>query len=64
MSRAKEIFEQAMSFEMLSGTKWIQAEYKYNYHFAFMPKAKIVEEMGNYYLEIESMNDRVLVKKI
>ena len=32
---------------MQSGTKWQQAEYKYNYHYAFMPNVKIIEELGS-----------------
>ena len=56
--------DEKTTFEMLSGSKWIQAEYKYSYHSAFMPKVKITEDMGNYYLEVENMNDKVLVKKI
>lgn len=51
-------------FEMQGGSKWQQAEYKYNYHYEFMPKVKIMEELGNYYLQVDSMNDKVLVKKL
>ncbi len=50
-------------FEMQNGKKWQQAEYKYNYHYEFMPKVKIIEETGNYYLLVESMNDKVLVRQ-
>ena len=49
---------------MQSGSKWQQAEYKYNYHYEFMPKVKIIEELGNYYLQVDSMSDKVLVKKL
>ena len=41
-----------------------QLEYKYSYHCAFMPKVKIFEELGNYYLQVEGMNDKVKVEKI
>ncbi len=51
-------------FEMQNGTKWKQAEYKYNYHYAFMPKVKIFEELGSYYLQVEGVNDKVKVEKI
>ena len=51
-------------FEMQSGSKWQQDEYKYNYHYAHMPKAKIIEESGNYYLQVDGINDKVLVKKL
>ena len=51
-------------FELQNGIKWQQAEYKYSYHYAFMPKVKIFEELGSYYLQVEGMNDKVKVKKI
>ena len=50
-------------FEMQNGKKWQQAEYKYSYHYEFMPKVKIVEELGSYYLVVDSMNDKVLVRQ-
>jgi len=50
-------------FEMQNGKKWQQTEYKYNYHYEFMPKVKIIEETGNYYLLVESINDKVLVRQ-
>lgn len=51
-------------FELQSDSKWQQSEYKYNYHYEFMPKVRIIEELGNYYLQVDSMNDKVLVKKL
>jgi len=51
-------------FEMQSGSKWQQAEYKYNYYYAHMPKAKIIEEFGSCYLQVDGINDKVLVKKL
>jgi len=51
-------------FEMQSGSKWQQAEYKYIYYYGYMPKAKIIEEAGNFYIKIENIDDKVLVKRI
>lgn len=51
-------------FKFFGGQTWQQNEYKYSYYYAFMPKARVIEEMGTYYLEIENMNDKVAVKRI
>lgn len=48
-------------FEFQGGGKWRQNEYKYCYHYAYMPLAKVVERQGAYYLEVEGMNDSVQV---
>jgi len=51
-------------FKFAGGNTWQQNEYKYTYHFEYMPKAKVIMQSGAYYLEIESMNDKVEVKKV
>ena len=51
-------------FKFFGGNAWQQDEYKYNYHYEYMPKAKVFELSGEFYLEIETMNDKVKVKKI
>jgi len=51
-------------FEFHSGGKWRQKEYKYYYHYAYMPRAKIVDRNGRYYLEVDGMNDCVEVVRI
>ena len=51
-------------FEFSGGGKWKQNEYKYYYHYAYMPSAKVVEEGGSCYLEVDGMNDTVEVVKI
>lgn len=56
--------DEKIVFQFFGGNKWRQAEYKYNYYYAYMPQAKIVWELGSYYLEVESMNDRVKVEKV
>lgn len=50
-------------FEFYGGRKWKQNEYKYSYHYSYMPQAKVVSENGNDYLVVEGMLDKVLVKR-
>ncbi len=48
-------------FQFTGGSKWKQAEYKYNYHYAYMPRAKVVQNGGRCILEVEGMTDTVEV---
>ncbi len=52
-------------FEFSSGghRKWKQAEYKYLYHYAYMPRAKVVQEGGRYVLHVEGVSDSVEVRQ-
>jgi hypothetical protein len=51
-------------FKFFGGQKWQQNEYNYNYFYAYMPNAKVIDESGQYYLVVEGMNDKVAVKQI
>jgi len=51
-------------FEFYGGCRWQQAEYKYNYHYAYMPRAKVVDKGGRYVLEVEGMSNSVEVRRI
>ncbi len=44
-----------------SGRKWRQAEYKYLYHYACMPKARVMERGGRFYLEVDRVRHSVAV---
>ena len=48
-------------FEFYGGRKWRQNEYRYNYHYAYMPTAKVVQEGGRYLLHVEGMGESVEV---
>ncbi|KAF0216765.1 MAG: hypothetical protein FD174_3588 [Geobacteraceae bacterium] len=48
-------------YEFFGGRKWRQAEYKYSYHYAYMPRAKVTQEGGRYVLTVEGMGDSVEV---
>ena len=51
-------------FEFFGGRKFKQDEYKYNYTYSYKPKAKVINEMGQYYLEVEGMSEKVKVKQV
>jgi hypothetical protein len=57
-------FEGGRVFKFINGQIWEQAEYKYLYHYAYRPKAQVVADRGAYYLQIEGLKERVLVKKV
>ncbi len=52
-------------FEFSSGLhrKWRQAEYKYLYHYAYMPRAKVIQKGGRYELHVEGLSDSVEVQR-
>lgn len=50
-------------FEFYGGQKWKQAEYNYCYHYAYMPRAKIIQEGGRYMLHVEGMSDSIEVRR-
>lgn len=49
-------------FEFYGGRKWRQAEYKYLYYYAYMPRAKVVQEGGRAMLYIEGISEPVEVR--
>ena len=54
-----EGFDDEKIFEMSDGSTWQQAEYKYWYHYAYMPKAKIISENGRTELHVDGNYVRV-----
>jgi len=56
-------FESGRVFEMDNGLKWQQAESIYRYRYKFRPVAKIWENGGSYYIEIEGMDEKVRVRR-
>lgn len=50
-------------FEFNSGRTWKQNEYKNQYQYAYRPTARVVQDGGRYYLEVDCMNTRVEVKR-
>lgn len=50
-------------FQFHGGRAWRQAEYKYNYYYAYMPYARVTYEGGRYVLEVEGIDDSVEVRR-
>ena len=55
-----EGFDDEQIFKMSNGTYWIQAHYKYWYHYAYRPNVIITEENGRYYLSVS--NEKIEVR--
>ncbi|WP_430310004.1 hypothetical protein [Pseudomonas sp. PONIH3] len=49
-------------FEFYGGRKWKQAVYQYEYFYAYMPQAKVVQEGGAYMLKVQGMSSSVAVR--
>jgi hypothetical protein len=47
-----------------SRRNWRQDEYKYLYHYAYMPKARVVVEGGRYFLEVDGVRERIAVREV
>lgn len=48
-------------FEFNGGRKWRQAEYKYLYHYAYMPQAKVIQDGSRFILKVEGVDESVVV---
>lgn len=57
-----EGFDDEVLFRMRNGTYWLQAQYKYWYHYAYSPDATITEENGRYLLNVAG--NSIPVRKI
>jgi hypothetical protein len=51
-------------FEFQSGSTWEQAEYKYSYHYAYRPEARVVEGMNGTVLHVDGMSESVRVRRV
>lgn len=54
-----EGFNQDMIFKMSNGTYWVQAKYKYWYHYAYRPDVVITQEDGRYILHVAGQSIEV-----
>jgi hypothetical protein len=55
--------DQDVIFEFNCGGRWRQTQYKYLYHYAYMPRAKVIEYGGRYLLEVEGIAAGVEVRR-
>lgn len=49
-------------FQFENGNVWQQAEYKYNYHYAYRPDALVVDGINGPELHVEGMEETVRVR--
>ncbi|MFT3749119.1 MAG: hypothetical protein QM768_12410 [Agriterribacter sp.] len=59
-----EGFDDEMLFALSNGQYWIQAEYKYWYHYSYMPPVKIYSYKGSYYIFVDGQIQTVKVLQI
>ena len=51
-------------FHLSNGTYWLQAVYKYWYHYAHRPQVEIYQESGRFYLRLAGLQESVAVVQI
>lgn len=51
-------------FQFENGGVWKQAEYKYNYYYAYRPEAAVVDGINGPELHVEGMEETVRVRRI
>lgn len=51
-------------FEFNNGSIWEQAEYKYEYHYAYRPEALIIDGKDGVVLSVEDMDETVAVRRV
>jgi hypothetical protein len=56
-------FDGSARVQLDSGRVWEQAEYKYSYHYAYRPRAIIVDGVNGITLHVEGMNEGVRVRR-
>lgn len=60
-----EGFDEGQVFSLTDGSLWIQAEYKYAYHYAFMPRVTLLSgNDGRIYLQVDGMAESVAVRQL
>jgi hypothetical protein len=64
ISDSFEGFDDAMLFQLYNGQFWIQKEYKYWYHYAYMPRVSIYLYSGSNYLTIDGQAEFVAVDQL
>lgn len=51
-------------FQFYGGGKWRQKHYRYNYYYAYMPHAVVIEDRSGCHLQVEGMSDKVEVVRV
>lgn len=59
-----EGFDDEVLFKLVDGTYWIQDQFKYWYHYAFMPKVNILKKGTRLFLRVQGYNQIVPVRQL
>ena len=51
-------------YRLVNGQIWQQTQYRYEYHYAYRPEARIVEEGGRYLLYVDGLSAPVAVRRV
>jgi len=57
-------FDEDALFHLSNGTYWLQAEYKYWYHYAYRPQVEIYRVSGRFYLRLVGRQESVAVEQL
>jgi hypothetical protein len=57
-------FDGSSKFQFQNGQVWQQAEYKYNYHYAYRPRGIIIDGINGAELRVEGMSETVKVRRL
>jgi hypothetical protein len=59
-----EGFDDEVLFKLIDGTAWVQAEYKYWYHYAYCPNAVIFKKNGRFFIQVDGKDQIVPVRQV
>ena len=59
-----EGFDEDVLFPLDNGAYWLQAEYKYWYHYAYCPEVEVYYDGGAYYLRVAGEEESVAVTRV
>lgn len=51
-------------YELANGTRWQQVRFKFIYKYRYRPRARILEEGGRYFLEVDGMPETIEVCRV
>lgn len=57
-------FDEDILFRLMDSTSWLQAEYKYWYHYAHSPQVEIIRDGGTFRLRVSGQTESVAVRQV
>ena len=50
-------------YRLVNGQEWEQVRYKYRYRYKHRPKARVIQDGGKYWLEVDGMDEAIQVRR-